>query len=130
MKRLLIWMRVLAIAVVVVSFTGCAGWQIFSHLSPLDKAKTVSIQMATWYENTGNNVLSAYRTGSPEAKAIIKVSVIPPLLHFGDVLKTYNDAVSVWDKTQVKPLNIDSIVADLQNMTKDIINALNRAKGK
>jgi len=122
--------QILSAGIVFIMLCGCATFNGLNSLSSVDKAKVVAEQLTSWYEKTGADVITTYKTAGPTEKEFLKNNLMPSLLKFGDILNTYDDAVKIWQETKNKPANIDEIVKSLKDLKDDIIESLSRTKEK
>lgn len=123
MKRLT---KVLVPLFLISLFAGCAAFQQYMNLTPLDKAIVNANQASVWYTETHKEITALYAQATPEKQLWYRQNVNPAMNKLKSAVITYVDVVSLWKATGAQPTNYLSILAQVNTLTNDVLGALGK----
>jgi hypothetical protein len=108
-------------------FAGCGLFNQYANLSPVNKAIVTASQLTAWYQATYKSVNDLYVVSTPTKQLWLKKNVNPNMNKVKKLIVGYVDSVNLWKKTGMEPLNLPSVVDQINVLCSDIITSLGGA---
>ncbi len=131
MKRMLRKsVKIVVLVGMVLSLTGC-GQAWFTGLPTVKKAEVVQYEVQATYKAIYDQCLT-FKPINDKQKQVYNETIVPAMNKIKKLMISYDSALITWDDSGNKPVNIDKLKSDLDQLFEDIIatGLINLATGK
>ncbi len=120
--------RIIAVVLIGLMFSGCAVFQPYADLKPVEKAKVSVETLSSWYYNTHIELDKKYEAAKEEGDTVtmefLNKNIFPKMDEIKPLIIRHNKLILLWEETNTKPQDIEALVREIERLIFGVIDAL------
>ena len=119
--------KVIAVVLIGLMFSGCAIFKPYADLQPVQQAKVSVETLSSWYYSTHVKLDGQYEeakaAGDTKTMEVLNTKIFPVMDKIKPLIVKHNKLILLWEETNTKPADIESVVSEIERLIFGVINA-------